>query len=136
MSEKKQIQVDEDEYKALLAKSTSQATKIEQLTAQLKDSTDALVIIKEKMDAAEKEEKDAVINEIVRDSNGKLTAESLQDQDLDKLYFLQDALNKAEPKTFVSVMRQREQDSHKPPVYGTVGQYNPETQKYEGGIDA
>ncbi len=75
---KKMITVDEADYKAALAKYVSQVTQIEQLKAQLHDATEALTVIKAKMDAAEKEEKDAVIDELVRDSQGKLTGEMLQ----------------------------------------------------------
>ena len=134
-TDKKTVTIDEDEYKALLGKNVAQTTEITQLKAQLKDSTEALVIIKNKMDAAEKEEKDAVIEELIRDSQGKLTTETLKDHSLNELYFLKDILAKAEPKTFVSVMRQREQDSKNPPVtLGTVGSYNQQTGKYEGGL--
>jgi uncharacterized protein YihD (DUF1040 family) len=131
---KKTVSLDEDEYKALLGKNAAQTTKIIQLENQLKDSTDAIVIIKTKMDAAEKEEKDSVVAELVRDSQGKLTKETLIDHDLKELYFLKDTLSKAEPKTFVSVMKQRETDSKKPQALGTFGAYNQATGKYEGGI--
>ncbi len=132
---KKMITVDEADYKAALAKCVSQVTQIEQLKAQLHDATEALTVIKAKMDAAEKEEKDAVIDELVRDSQGKLTEEMLQNHDLKDLYFLKDTLDKAQPKTFVSVMRQREAaDTKKPVVMGTVGTYNQATGKFEGGI--
>lgn len=134
IDDKKMVSVDEDEYKGLLAKNAAQGTQIEQLRNQLKDSTDALVVLKNKMDAAEAEEKDAVIEALVRDSQGKLTKESLKDHDLKDLYFLKDTLDKAEPKTFVSVMRQREVDQQKPAVLGTVGSYNQASGKYEGGI--
>lgn len=130
------ISVDEEEYKGLLSKNIAQGTKIDQLTAQLHDATEALVVIKDKMEAAEKEEKDAVISELVRDSNGKLTVENLKDHNLNELYFLKDTLDKAEPKTFVSVMKQREIDAQKPPIQGTMGGFNQETGKYEGGIEA
>ena len=134
-TDKKTVNIDEDEYKALLGKNVAQTTEITQLKAQLKDSTEALVIIKNKMDAAEKEEKDAVIDELIRDSQGKLSIETLKDHSLNELYFLKDTLAKAEPKTFVSVMRQREQDSKKPVVtLGTVGSFNQQTGKYEGGL--
>ena len=53
---KKTVLLDEDEYKGLLAKNIAQATEISQVKAQLKDSTDALVLIKTKIDSAEKEE--------------------------------------------------------------------------------
>ena len=132
--DKKMISVDEAEYKALLAKASAQGTQIDQLKSQLRDSTEALSVIKTKMDAAEQEEKDAVIEELVRDSQGKLTKEALKDHELKELYFLKDNLDKAEPKTFISVMRQREVDAVKPQVLGTVGSFNQETKKYEGGL--
>lgn len=132
--EKKTVAIDEDEYKTLIAKSTSQATKIGQLEAQLKDATDTLVIITGKLNAAEKEEKDAVIDELIRNSQGKLTKETLQEHDLKELYFLKDTLDKAEPRTFVSVMRQREKDAQEQKPQGTVGHFNPETKTWEGGV--
>ena len=132
--DEKMITVKEADYQGLLAKTVSQATQIEQLKQQLKDSTEALTVIKTRMDAAEKEEKDAVIDELVRDSQGKLSQETLQDHDLKDLYFLKDTLDRAQPKTFVSVMRQREADTKKPVVMGTVGTYNQATGKYEGGM--
>ena len=52
--DKKMITVDEADYKAALAKCVSQVTQIEQLKAQLHDATEALTVIKAKMDAAEK----------------------------------------------------------------------------------
>jgi len=132
--DEKMITVKEADYQGLLAKNVSQSTQIEQLKQQLKDSTEALTVIKTRMDAAEKEEKDAVIDELVRDSQGKLSQETLQDHDLKDLYFLKDTLDRAQPKTFVSVMRQREADTKKPVVMGTVGTYNQATGKYEGGM--
>ena len=132
--DEKMITVKEADYQGLLAKTVSQSTQIEQLKQQLKDSTEALTVIKTRMDAAEKEEKDAVIDELVRDSQGKLTRETLQEHDLKDLYFLKDTLDRAQPKTFVSVMRQREADTKKPVVMGTVGTYNQATGKYEGGM--
>jgi len=90
--DEKMITVKETDYQGLLAKTVSQATQIEQLKQQLKDSTEALTVIKTRMDAAEKEEKDAVIDELVRDSQGKLSQETLQDHDLKDLYFLKDTL--------------------------------------------
>jgi RNA-binding protein YhbY len=131
---KKTVSLDEDEYKGLLAKNIAQATELSQVKAQLKDSTDALVLIKTKIDSAEKEEKEAVIDELVRDSQGKLTKATLIDHDLKELYFLKDTLSKAEPKTFVSVMKQREADSKQPVALGTMGTFNQMTGKYEGGI--
>lgn len=133
---KKTVSLDEDEYKAVLGKNVTQATEIIQLKNQLKDSTDALVIIKTKMDAAEKEEKDSVIDELVRDSQGKLTKERLSKDSLDDLYLRKETIQISEPKTFVSVMKQREADQNKPPVLGTVGAYNQNTGKFEGGITA
>jgi hypothetical protein len=129
------ISVAEDEYKALLAKDASQSTEIMQLKKQLGDSTDALLLIKSKMDAAEKEEKDAVITELVHDSNGKLTAEMFKDAGLKDLYFLKDTLAKAEPKSFVSVIKQREADQNKTPALDAMGTgtFNQETGKWEGG---
>ncbi len=133
--DKKMINVDEADYNGLLAKNTAQATQIEQLKAQLHDSTEALVVLKKLKDAAEATEKEAVIDELVRDSRGKLTKENLQDHDLKELYFLKDNLDRAEPKTFVSVMRQREVDQARPPVFGTVGTFNQASGKFEGGLE-
>jgi hypothetical protein len=131
---KKTVLLDEDEYKGLLAKNIAQATEISQVKAQLKDSTDALVLIKTKLDSAEKEEKEAVITDLVRDSQGKLTVETLKDHTLNELYFLKDTLSKAEPKTFVSVMKQREADQNKPkPPETSVGIYDSATHKFVGG---
>jgi len=131
---KKTVSLDEDEYKGLLAKNIAQATELGQVKAQLKDSTDALVLIKTKIDSAEKEEKEAVIDELVRDSQGKLTKATLIDHDLKELYFLKDTLSKAEPKTFVSVMKQREADQNKPKTQETsVGIYDSATHKFVGG---
>ena len=131
---KKTVLLDEDEYKGLLAKNIAQATEISQIKAQLKDSTDALVLIKTKIDSAEKEEKEAVITDLVRDSQGKLTVETLKDHSLNELYFLKDTLSKAEPKTFVSVMKQREADQNKPkPQETSVGIYDSATHKFVGG---
>jgi septal ring factor EnvC (AmiA/AmiB activator) len=131
---KKTVSLDEDEYKGLLAKNIAQATEISQVKAQLKDSTDALVLIKTKIDSAEKEEKEAVITDLVRDSQGKLTVETLKDHSLNELYFLKDTLSKAEPKTFVSVMKQREADQNKPkPQETSVGIYDSATHKFVGG---
>jgi hypothetical protein len=129
------ISVAEDDYKALLAKDASLSTKVEQLTKQLSDSTEALIVIKSKLDSAEKEEKDAVISELVHDSNGKLSPEEFKDMGLETLYTVQRTLRKAEPKSFVSVMKQREQDQNKTPALDAMGTgtFNQETGKWEGG---
>jgi hypothetical protein len=134
MSENK-TNVSFDEYKAALAKIASQETQINQLSSQLTEATDTLALLKTRFDTAEAGEKADVIAELVRDSNGKLTAESLQKHTLTELYLIKDAVAKAEPKTFLSIMRQREKDAATPKSPGTVGSYNQETGKYEGGIN-
>jgi hypothetical protein len=123
-----------DEYKGALAKIASQETQIKQLTSQLTEATDTLALLKTKFDSAEAGEKVDVIAELVRDSNGKLTAESLQKHTLTELYLIKDAVAKAEPKSFLSVMRQREKDTAAPKPHGTVGSYNQETKDFEGGV--
>jgi hypothetical protein len=134
--DKKMISVAEDEYKALLGQVATLKTEKDQLKTQLSDSTEALLVLNEKIKVAQKEEKDAVIAELVHDSRGKLTTESLKDADLDKLYFLKDNLTKAEPKSFVSVMKQREADQNKTPQLDAMGTgtFNQETGKWEGGL--
>ncbi|MCJ7559173.1 hypothetical protein MUO79_00965 [Candidatus Bathyarchaeota archaeon] len=134
MSENK-TNVSLEEYQGALAKITSQETQIAQLTSQLAEATDTLALLKTKFDSAEAGEKADVIAELVRDSNGKLTGASLQKHTLTELYLIKDAIAKAEPKTFLSVMRQREKDTATPKPHGTVGSYNQETGKYEGGIN-
>jgi cell division septum initiation protein DivIVA len=123
-----------DEYQTALAKISALETENKQLKDQLNESTEAFKIIKKQFDAAETTEKSAVIDELVKDSFGKLTKESLKDHSLKELYFLKDNLDRAAPKSFVSVMRQREQDEKKPAPLGTIGSYNQETGKYEGGL--
>jgi len=136
--DKKMINVAEDDYKALLAKDAAQTTQIAQMKKQLEDSTEALIVIKNKLDAAEQEEKDAVIAELVHDSNGKLSPENFKDSGLKELYFLKDTLAKAEPRSFVSVIKQREADQNKPTykhpaeMFGP-GKFNQETGKWDGG---
>jgi hypothetical protein len=125
-----------DEYKGALAKISAQETQIKQLTSQLTEATDTLALLKTKFDAAEAGEKADVIAELVRDSNGKLTGDSLRKHTLTELYLIKDAVAKAEPKSFLSVMRQREKDAETPKPHGTVGSYNQETGKYEGGVDS
>jgi hypothetical protein len=134
MSENK-TNVSLDEYKEALAKIASQETQIKQLSSQLTEATDTLALLKTRFDSAEAGEKADVIAELVRDSNGKLAAESLQKHTLTELYLIKDAISKAEPKTFLSVMRQREKDAATPKPHGTVGSFNQETGKYEGGIE-
>ena len=125
-----------EEYNAALTKIGAQGTQITQLKAQLQEATDALTIIKAKFDAAEVAEKEDVINELVKDSNGKLTREVLVKDSLKDLYLRKDTIALAEPKSFVSVMRQREQDAQKPKTLGSngTGTYNQSTGKWEGGL--
>jgi uncharacterized protein YihD (DUF1040 family) len=131
MSEKTTVTL--DEFQEALAKNATLTTENKQLKEQLKDATDALIIIKTKFDAAEKEEKDAVIDELAKDSQGKLTKDALQEHSLKELYFLKDNLDKAEPKTFVSVMHQREKAVAEKKPSG-MGSWNPETRKWIGGL--
>ena len=134
MSENKTA-VSLDEYKASLAQIQALKTQNSQLASQLAEATDTIVLLKTKFDSAEAGEKADVIAELVKDSEGKLTAESLQKHTLTELYMIKDAVAKAEPKGFLSVMRQREKDAETPKPHGTVGSYNQETGKYEGGVD-
>ena len=134
MSEKKTT-VTIDEYETQLAKVQSLETENKQLKDQLKESTETMEIIKKQFDAAEATEKDAVIDDLVRDSKGKLAKETLKDHALKELYFLKDNLEKAEPKSFVSVMRQKEIDAAKPKPLGTVGSYDQQTGKFTGGLE-
>jgi len=118
-----------------LAKVSALETENKQLKAQLSESTDAMQILKTKFDTAEKAEKTDLINELFRDSNGKLSKDSLETRTLTELYLIKDAIAQAEPKTFVSVMRQKEKDKASPPKpHGTVGIYNPSTKKWEDGV--
>ncbi len=133
--DEKMISVKEADYQGLLAKTVSQTTQIDQLKNQLHDATEAINVLKKKMDAAEKEEKDAVIVALVQDSEGRLTEEYLQEKDLKFLYDLRDTRDKLAPKSFLSVMRQREEDAKKPVVIGTVGSYDQATGKWNGGLD-
>lgn len=123
-----------DALDTVLAKVSSLETKLSIAQKQVDESTEAMTIMKKQFDAAAVTEKDAVIDELVIDSNGRLTKESLKEHNLKELYFLKDNLDKAEPKSFVSVMRQKEADAVKPKPQGTVGFWNPETKKWEGGI--
>ena len=68
------------------------------------------------------------------DSKGKFSRESLEKMALPDLYIVKDALDKAQPKTFVSVMRDAQEGKTKPKSPGTVGSYNQDTKTYEGGL--
>ena len=132
MSEKPNVSL--DDYRAALVKCEALRTENAQLSSQLADSTEALSILKVKFEAAEKVEKDDVVIRIVTDSKGKFTRESLEKMALPDLYIVKDALDKASPKTFVSVMRDAQEGKIKPKLPGTVGSYNQDTKTYEGGL--
>jgi hypothetical protein len=53
---------------------------------------------------------------------------------LAELYIFKDAIEKSQPKTFISVMRDAQEVKTKPKTQGTVGSYNQDTGKYEGGL--
>ena len=120
-----------DDYRAALVKNEALQTEITQLKDQLKDATDALTIVKAKFDVAEK---DSLVTSLVRDGNGKLSRENLDKMTLAELYIFKDAIEKSQPKTFISVMRDVQEVKTKPKTQGTVGSYNQDTGKYEGGL--
>ena len=132
MSEKPNVSF--EDYRAALVKNEALQTEITQLKDQLKDATDALTIVKAKFDVAEKAEKDSLVNALVRDSKGKLSRENLDKMTLAELYIFKDAIEKSQPKTFISVMRDAQEVKTKPKTQGTVGSYNQDTGKYEGGL--
>jgi len=69
-------------------------------------------------------------------SIGKYTMDELKDKTPATIFDMAEvALRNAQP-SYVSILRQREADQNKPPVLGTVGAYNQNTGKFEGGITA
>jgi len=73
-------------------------------------------------------------NSVKSDGNGKLSRENLDKMTLAELYIFKDAIEKSQPKTFISVMRDAQEVKTKPKTQGTVGSYNQDTGKYEGGL--
>jgi len=122
-----------EDYRAALVKNEALVTEITQLKDQLKDATDTLTIAKAKFDVAEKAEKDSLVTSLVRDGNGKLSRD-LDKMTLAELYIFKDAIEKSQPKTFISVMRDAQGVKTKPKTQGTVGSYNQNTGKYEDGL--
>ena len=100
------------------------------------EELDLVKVIAERLSGLGIKEKDAAIAALIHDSQGKFTKEYLEPKSLDDLYLMQDTIKVAKPETFVSIIRQREAEAQKPRVLGTVGGYNQETGKYEGGVQA
>lgn len=123
-----------EEHTIALKTIASQKSEIKQLTDQLQEATDAFTLLKTKFDVATAAEKDTLIKELVTDSKGKLTVEILKDDSLEDLYLRKETIAIAEPKNFLSVMRAKDEDAQKQKPQGTVGFYNPETKKWEGGV--
>jgi superoxide dismutase len=125
--------VTKDEYDTALAKISTLETEKKQLQDQLNEATDAFKAMKSKFDAAEAQEKGAVIAALVKDNSG-LEKAVLDKMSLKDLYQIKDALEKAHPKTFVSVIRKAEVDAENVKPMGTVGSFNQDSGKFEGGL--
>lgn len=122
----------EIDLKTAIAKIAAQDSEIKELKRQLNDSTETLTKVKTQMDAAAGSEKTDVVNELVA-KYPTLEKDALMTRDLSYLYDLKKDLGEAKEKAFISLAREQAKDAAQKPQ-GTVGYYNSETKKWEGGV--
>jgi predicted nuclease with TOPRIM domain len=125
--------VSKDEYDTALAKISTLETENKQLKDQLGEATDAFKAMKSKFDAAEAQEKGALIAKLVKENPG-LEKDALGKLALKDLYQISEAVAKAQPKSFVSIMRQADVDKSNRAPLGTIGSFNQDTGKFEEGL--
>lgn len=121
------------DLKTAIAKIGALDSEIKELKRQLNESTESMKTLKTKMDAASSAEKTDIVNELVS-KYPTMAKDALMSRDLAYLYDLKKDLGEAQEKAFLNLQHAREKDAAVKPQ-GTVGFYNSETKKWEGGVE-
>lgn len=112
-----------------------QKVEIKQLKDALKEATNIITSVNAERNAVTDARKYELALQLEKDSDGNLKHGDLMLKDLNELTIMKTAIDVARPKNFVSISQMIGRDSQKqkkPQL--TVGQYNPDTKQYEGGI--
>jgi len=123
---------EEIDLKTALAKLAAKESELKEVTRQLDASTDKILKLAIKIDDAASKEKTDVVNEL-HAKYPTLEKDALLTRDLAYLYDLKKDLGEAKEQAFLSLAREHEKDAAKKPQF-TVGYFNPETKKWEGGV--
>lgn len=121
------------DYGTLVRRAAMQEVKIEQLRKMLKETTDIIKAVNAERDAVTEARKYELAIELERDSDGKFKHGDLMKESLKDLTIMKKAVDVARPRDFVSVSSMLDEQERKKQPKLTVGQWNPDTKRYEGG---
>lgn len=107
----------------------------DQLKEQVREATDAFKDFTAKEHVREEVERKELIDQVAKDSDGKLPVDALDKMSLSELYVAKMTLDKTRAKSFASVIAAHDAELKKPkPVSLTVGQWDPVKKDWTGGM--
>ena len=133
-TEQKDNTVPIEKYREALAKSSMKDAEIERLKESLHDAEYLLQRMQAEKASIDQADRDEAIDIVVSLSKGKITKEYLKDVDTETINRMAELAVKITPPSTISIMRQAEMDAAKPKILGTVGGFNQQNGKYEGGL--
>jgi hypothetical protein len=123
-----------EKYREVLSQSQMKDAKIQHLEESLHDAEFLLNRIKTEKDSIDKADREAAIDLVVSLSKSKITKESLKDTDTETINRMAELAVTITPPSAISLMRQAEINAQKEKPPGTVGFFNSESKKWEGGM--
>ncbi len=125
------------DYATLVRENEMLKVKLDQTLKMLREATDIIKAVNAEKDAVTEARKYELAVEIERDSDGRLRHEDLMKESLRDLTIMKKAIDSARPKDFysVSTVFLNEDAERKKQPQLTVGEYDPETKKFRGGIN-
>jgi len=126
--------LDKKDFGDLVSQIEMQKVKIGQLEAALREATDIIKKVNTERDAVTDARKYEISLELEKDSEGRLKHRELMKESLENLSIIKKTIDLARPKTFVSLSQKIAEDQKQQKPSLSVGEWNPETKKYEGGV--
>jgi hypothetical protein len=122
-------------YREVLAICEMKDAKIEHLTESLNNAEYLLTRIQTEKASIDQADREEAIDLVVSLSKGKVTKDSLKDTDTETINRMAEVAVKITPPSAITIMRQAEIDAGKPKSPGTVGSYDQNARKFEGGLE-
>jgi len=125
---------DQVDFGELVRETEMQKVKISQLENALREATDIIKKVNAERTAVTDARKYELALELEKDSEGRFKHGDLMKSSLEELSIMKKAIDVARPKTLVSLSQQIAQDSKKKQPTLSVGEWNPDTKQFEGGV--
>jgi hypothetical protein len=123
-----------DEYASRCKEIEMKDVKINQLEAALRESTDIIRKVNAEREAVTEARKYELALELEKDMEGRMKHGDLMNETLENLSIMKKAVDTARPKDFVSLSQLVANDEVKKKPTLTVGEWDPDTKKYRGGL--